>query len=227
MAPLKGTIPWNKGKKWPQEIIEKFKIAHRGKVLSEEHKKNISKANSGKKRTTEQRDKISKGRKGIVFSKKHKKALSKAHKRRMSNKEEREKISKKLKGRKIPKSVCLKMGKSRSGDKNWNWKGGVTSKDRLERLRFRNLIQKKVIERDDYTCQFCKERGGKLQVDHIQSWVDYVELRFDINNCRTVCMSCHYELTFGKPMPENIKSWGHNLSKKGGPVTFLPRGIKN
>ena len=33
MAPLKGTIPWNKGKKWPQGIIEKFKIAHRGGTI--------------------------------------------------------------------------------------------------------------------------------------------------------------------------------------------------
>ncbi len=100
----------------------------------------------------------------------------------------------------------------RSGENNHNWKGGTQSKDRIERVKFGKTIQKKVFERDDYTCQLCGERGGKLQVDHIQSWAEYIELRFDINNCRTVCMACHYQITFGRPMPEEVTSWGHNLS---------------
>jgi hypothetical protein len=97
------------------------------------------------------------------------------------------------------------------GKNSYLWKGGITSINKLERVRFRLLIQKQVFERDNYTCQICGERGRKLQVDHIQSWKDYVELRFNIGNCRTLCMACHYKITFGKPMPPTIKSWGHNL----------------
>lgn len=99
-----------------------------------------------------------------------------------------------------------------SGEKHYNWKGGGT---KLERQRFRDQMQKLVFERDDYTCQLCGERGGKIQVDHIQPWSEYVELRFSMENCRTLCMSCHYQITFNKPMPSEQISWGHNLKHVG------------
>lgn len=112
--------------------------------------------------------------------------------------------------------VCA--AKLRMGENHFNWKGGTSSEDRLQRIKFRQTIQKQVFERDNYTCQICGAKGVLLQVDHIQSWAEYVKLRFDINNCRTLCMDCHYKITFGKPKPKNIKVWGHNLNYfiKGG-----------
>lgn len=100
-----------------------------------------------------------------------------------------------------------------SGENHWAWKGGITSEDKAERAKFRHIIQKLVFKRDDYTCQICGEKGGKLQVDHIQPWSEYIEGRFDINNCRTLCMGCHYFITFGKPMPVEVKVWGHNFER--------------
>lgn len=88
----------------------------------------------------------------------------------------------------------------------------VLPESKRERGRFRREMQKKVFERDNYTCQICGERGGDLQVDHIQNWADYPELRFEMDNCRTVCMGCHYYLTFKQKLPKGIK-WGHNFSK--------------
>jgi len=88
----------------------------------------------------------------------------------------------------------------------------IRPKSKRARDKFRREMQGKVFERDDYTCQICGERGGDLQVDHIQSWADYPELRFKMDNCRTVCMSCHYYLTFKRKLPKGIK-WGHNFSK--------------
>lgn len=85
----------------------------------------------------------------------------------------------------------------------------VTPENKLERKRFREEIQKKALERDNYTCQMCDKRGCHLHVDHIQSWSEYVELRFDINNCRTLCVDCHYLVTFGKEKPKN-SAWGEN-----------------
>ena len=102
-----------------------------------------------------------------------------------------------------------------SGENNPNWKGGVTEKNKLERVRFQQTLQKDIFKRDDYTCQVCGVRGGDLQAGHIRPWATHIELRFEVDNCRTICAGCHYEETFEKPMPPNIKGWGHNLFRKG------------
>lgn len=52
--------------------------------------------------------------------------------------------------------------------------------------------RKRVFERDDYICQICGKHGGKLNADHIKSFFRYPELRFDINNGRTLCEACHF-----------------------------------
>jgi len=96
------------------------------------------------------------------------------------------------------------------GAKHPNWKGGITPINKRERLRFRTSLQKKIFERDGYKCQMCGS-GGNLQIDHIQPWADFVEERFNMDNCRTLCVGCHYLITFGKEMPENVAAWGHNL----------------
>lgn len=104
--------------------------------------------------------------------------------------------------------------KGYSGDKVWNWKGGVTPEDKRERLRFRREVQKKVFERDDYTCNECGERGSSIQVHHIKAWSDFPELRFEPDNCQTLCMACHYKITFSAELPKD-RVWGHNLNKLG------------
>ena len=73
-------------------------------------------------------------------------------------------------------------------------------------------MQGLIFKRDNYTCQICGKRGGFLQVDHIQSWADYVKLRFEMKNLRTLCMDCHYLITYGKKKPDGVV-WGHNLSQ--------------
>lgn len=100
-----------------------------------------------------------------------------------------------------------------SGKKHWNWQGGINpnSNDKKERIKFLKYYQFKVFERDNYTCQLCGVRGVDLQVDHIQEWSKYIEQRFNIDNCRTLCAKCHYKITFGKDMPSTLKGWGHNL----------------
>ena len=124
------------------------------------------------------------------------------------------------------KPKCSDCGKTLSGYKNKKcshckglrgelsprWKGGLRGDDYLQRRRFRFIMQKQVFERDNYMCQLCGAKGD-LQVDHIQSWADYVELRFCIDNCRTLCKSCHYQITYGRPIPDKSMEWGHNLGK--------------
>lgn len=93
------------------------------------------------------------------------------------------------------------------------YEDGRTKEDKIQRGRFRKQIQKLVLERDNYSCQICGQHGGHLQVDHIQPWAEYVELRFDMKNCRTLCQGCHYKVTYRKEMPKEIKAWGQNLCK--------------
>jgi len=100
-----------------------------------------------------------------------------------------------------------------TGDKNPRWKGGISPKSRLERVKFRQQLQSKILHRDNYTCQICDEYGGNLQIDHIKEWADYPELRFEESNCRTLCMACHYYITFKRKMPKGIV-WGHNLGRR-------------
>ncbi len=101
------------------------------------------------------------------------------------------------------------------GANHYNWKGGITTHDRQERIRFQRTMQKAVFERDSYKCQICSSNGD-LQVDHIKSWADFPGLRFVLDNCRTLCAKCHYRITFNREMPRSVKGWGHNLLKIGG-----------
>lgn len=109
-----------------------------------------------------------------------------------------------------PKRCKTCAGKLRVGINNAKWNGGITAQNRIERTKFRQTIQKQVFERDNYTCQMCGNKKD-LQVDHIQSWKDYVELRFSMDNCRTLCMKCHYKITYGREMTKNVKTWGNNF----------------
>jgi len=55
--------------------------------------------------------------------------------------------------------------------------------------------RKKVFQKDDWTCQKCKKRGGKLIADHIKMWCLFPELRYDLNNGQTLCKECSIEKT--------------------------------
>lgn len=73
--------------------------------------------------------------------------------------------------------------------KHWNWKGGVTKRD-MNSKKYR-LWRLSVFERDNFTCQKCKVRGGYLEADHIKPWVLYPKSRFMVSNGQTLCKKCH------------------------------------
>ena len=95
--------------------------------------------------------------------------------------------------------VCVNrwMSENLTKEKRYNWNGGTT-KRKAEGYwnstckAWRNAI----FERDNYTCQWCGARSKKgetvyLEAHHIKLWVDYPELRFDLNNGVTLCRECH------------------------------------
>jgi len=78
------------------------------------------------------------------------------------------------------------------GDKHFMWRGGISSENELIRnsIELRKWRQD-VYARDNFTCQICSERGGKLHADHIKPFSLFPELRTNIDNGRTLCVSCH------------------------------------
>lgn len=93
-----------------------------------------------------------------------------------------------------------------TGVENPNWRNGVAQRTKM-RKEFAKTIRKEVLKRDNYTCQICGQYSGNLHVDHIEKWSDNEALRFSLDNCRTVCVPCHYYLTFKRTMPTNSR-WG-------------------
>ena len=78
------------------------------------------------------------------------------------------------------------------GKKHWNWQGGKTS----EAMKIRNSKEykewrAKVFERDNYTCQICKERGVYLEAHHIERFADKKDKRLLLENGVTYCRECH------------------------------------
>lgn len=92
------------------------------------------------------------------------------------------------------------MGK-RTGELSLNWRGGKTEANKLIRnSKEYSLWRTAVFERDNFTCIWCKERGGKLEADHIKPFASFPELRFAIDNGRTLCKKCHSTTeTYGRP----------------------------
>lgn len=99
----------------------------------------------------------------------------------------------------------------RGADSNL-WRGGVDKINKpLSRLirdsHKYKIWRKEIMERDDYTCQFCNQRGGRLNVDHYPySFISIlkmflgintvedaygIEFLWDTDNGRTLCERCH------------------------------------
>lgn len=51
--------------------------------------------------------------------------------------------------------------------------------------------QRKVFERDNYTCQCCGKYGGNLNAHHLYNFSKYIFLRYDVSNGITFCEECH------------------------------------
>jgi len=84
-----------------------------------------------------------------------------------------------------------KISESLKGEKHFNWKGGRSSE--IEKLRHNfeyKLWREAVFKRDNWTCIWCGFHGY-VQADHIKPFCDYPELRFAIDNGRTLCVPCH------------------------------------
>lgn len=78
------------------------------------------------------------------------------------------------------------------GEKHHNWHGGTTkiNKKIRESIEYK-LWRESVFIRDNYTCVWCGKVGGEINADHIKPFAFFPELRFAIDNGRTLCLPCH------------------------------------
>lgn len=139
------------------------------------------KTNLGRKASEEKRKILSECHKGIKHSEETKRKIGLAS---LGNKYSV--------GRKLSQETKLKMSIAQKGEKSASWKGGITPLNSIIRrsLEYRTW-RTKVFERDNYTCVQCGKTNCYLEADHIKSFAYYPELRFDIDNGRTLCLECH------------------------------------
>jgi 5-methylcytosine-specific restriction endonuclease McrA len=120
--------------------------------------------------------------------------------------EQRLKISKSLKGIKHSEESIKQRAKTNRENHDRN--GRKTHISQLIRSSVEyKLWRMSVLERDKFTCRFCGIKGGwskemrkkiDLNADHIKPFAYFPELRFAIDNGRTLCAECHMKTdTYG------------------------------
>lgn len=95
-------------------------------------------------------------------------------------------------GMKTSDTTKDKLRLQKVGENNPSWRGGVSP----NRVRLRNTTEykawrKSVYERDNYTCQWCGEKGGELEADHITPYMIDNEQLLNTDNGQTLCKYCH------------------------------------
>jgi len=185
-----------------RKIGEANRISNLGKIVSEETKKKISAYHKGKQHTLGHRASDETKRKMSEIHKRNgtgKWMLGKKHTDETKRKMGLSKIGKQYcLGRKTPIEVRKKLSKiSKRGPEHHAWKGGITSINQTIRHSFEyKLWRESVFRRDNYSCIWCGDKSGNghavyLEADHIKPFAYYPELRFAIDNGRTLCRDCH------------------------------------
>jgi hypothetical protein len=181
-----------------------------GKKHTTEHKKKITQSLMGRKVSKETRGKISRGRmghswnKGAVWPFAAKQKLSATLKRLYASGA----MQSHQRGKPLTPEHKQKLREKNIGEKSPKWKGGRTKlRDHIENHFFYKNWRRSVFQRDDYTCQVCKQRGGTLNADHIFPFskildkyniksvedAEACDFLWDLNNGRTLCRPCHKE----------------------------------
>lgn len=74
----------------------------------------------------------------------------------------------------------------------------------MARINSYNEWRRKVLVRDNYTCQHCGEKPKTLHSHHVKSFTEFESLRYDVNNGIVLCKACHIAI-------HRIEGKGKNL----------------
>jgi len=208
-------MPFQKGHPKPANayVFPKGHKLNEGRKLSEEGRKKVSEFQTGRTRSEETRRRMSEAKKlsgspwlrGRKLTDEHRAKIKANHARFW-------------KGKSPTQEVREKLSEAFKGEKSHLWKGGLTAKNQIIRTsgKYRQW-REAVLKRDNYTCVWCgaKSQTGKsvyLQADHIKPFAYFPDLRFDVNNGRTLCEGCHKKTeTYGSKVFAAMKNQTINL----------------
>ena len=84
------------------------------------------------------------------------------------------------------------------GENHPRWNPNLSQEEREQGRNYPEYIEfiKKVLKRDNYTCQCCGNKSGnghrvELNAHHIFNFADNVDKRYDIDNGICLCKKCH------------------------------------
>jgi len=166
--------------------------------FTEEHRRHMSEAQMGRPMTENTRAALLNSHLGIPHSEEWKAKISASligNKRRLGiphTEEAKKKMSTARTGVPLTESHRRRIGESHEGEKNWNWKGGITPENHRVRASMDYMAWRtSVFIRDNYTCQKCGQHGGNLEAHHMDCFADFPEKRLNIDNGITFCEACH------------------------------------
>lgn len=101
------------------------------------------------------------------------------------------------------------------GPKHPAWIDGRTGENRVIRESMEySLWRREVYKKNNCICQICKIKCkvGNIVAHHIKSFSKYPELRFDVKNGITLCISCHRKLH--ETIKRNEKNYANSNKNK-------------
>ena len=115
---------------------------------------------------------------------------------------------------------CSNKFNAKKGEDNPNYNPNLTDEERAVKRTYTEYGEfvKKVLERDNYTCQLSGKRGGKLEVHHLNSYNWDKEHRTDIDNGITLTKEIHrlFHKIYGKKhnTKEQFEEFKHRYHNK-------------
>lgn len=90
------------------------------------------------------------------------------------------------------KKYIENFSENQMGDKNPNWKGGITAESsKIRSSPNFKLWREQIFKRDYYTCVRCMSGNCILHAHHIIPFMVAPEERLELNNGATLCVPCH------------------------------------
>lgn len=116
-----------------------------------------------------------------------------------------------------------------SGENNNLWNPNKTDEEREQERNTPEYVEfiRRIITRDNYTCQCCGKQGIKIEVHHMDGYNWCVEKRMEETNCLSLCVNCHTNFHstygYGDNTKEQFEEWfGKTIELVQSGIEILP-----